>query len=63
MHRRSVKLAAVLQVSSSALMSLRVREGGGELAVGCVDGTVTVMKLSAALYEPQPNERATIAAV
>ena len=42
---------------------MRVRDRGQEIAVGAADGTVSLLRLSPALVEPQLNEKATMSAV
>lgn len=50
-------------MGDQALETVRVRGSGVELAVGGRDGSVAIVRPSASLVEPQPNERATVQAV
>jgi dynein intermediate chain 2 len=51
------------QMGDQALETVRVRGSGVELAVGGRDGSVAIVRPSASLTEPQPNERATVQAM
>eukprot|EP01137_Pigoraptor_chileana_P008982 Opistho-2@56562 len=49
-----------LQVSDSALTSLRVQEQGRLIATGGKDGITTLLELGDSLYMMQPNEKASV---
>ena len=51
------------QVAGCGLTALRMHEGGALVAVGCADGTTSVLQLSAGLVDPQPSEKAATLAV
>ena len=51
------------QVADCALTSLRVHESGGLVAVGCADGTTSVLQLSSSLVDLQSGEKAATLAV
>ena len=63
LHGRSLGHSRQLQMGDQALETVRVRGSGVELAVGGRDGSVAIVRPSASLVEPQPNERATVQAV
>ena len=48
------------KVSDSGLASIKVQAGGKMVALGSLDGTVTVLQLSRGLYEPQKEEKSNI---
>ncbi|CAL8464794.1 g4329 [Coccomyxa elongata] len=55
--------ALSMQVADCALTSLRVHENGGLIAVGCADGTTSVLQLSSSLVDLQPGETAATLAM
>ncbi|BDA50396.1 Dynein intermediate chain 2, axonemal [Coccomyxa sp. Obi] len=55
--------ALSMQVADCALTSLRVHEGGGLVAVGCADGTTSVLQMSSSLVDVQPGEKAATLAM
>ncbi len=59
MHRQSTSVITV-QVSDYALHTCRPTLEGRHLAVGGVDGSVTLLELSSALYTTTANEKAYI---
>jgi WD40 repeat protein len=48
------------KVSDSGLASIKVQNAGRMVALGSMDGTVTVLQLSRGLYEPQKDEKANM---
>jgi len=56
MNRQSTPVVS-LQVSDYALHTIRSTAEGRHIAVGAVDGSVSLLELSPALYTPQPNEK------
>lgn len=49
------------KVSDAGLASIKVQAAGKMVALGSLDGTVTVLQLSRGLYEPQKEEKSSIA--
>lgn len=52
-----------VHVCDLPLSSLRLAPGGGLVAAGAADGSVSLLKLSAGLVEAQPNEKQALSAV
>jgi len=48
------------KVSDAGLASIKVQSAGRMVALGSLDGTVTVLQLSRGLYEPQKDEKASM---
>ncbi|KAG9391758.1 WD domain, G-beta repeat [Carpediemonas membranifera] len=48
------------RVSESAVCSLAAHRLGDRLAVGCRDGSVSIIQLSDGLVQPQPNEKQSV---
>eukprot|EP00758_Cryptobia_borreli_P005824 Tbor_TRINITY_DN4997_c1_g1::TRINITY_DN4997_c1_g1_i1::g.9900::m.9900/K11143/DNAI2; dynein intermediate chain 2, axonemal len=59
LHRQSAPVVS-LPVSDYAAHTLKITLEGHHIAVGAVDGTVSLIELSQSLYTPQPNEKASI---
>ena len=55
--------ALTVQVSESALQSVRVQEHGAYVSCGAKDGSVTLIELGNTLARLQPNEKPSISAV
>jgi dynein intermediate chain 2 len=51
------------KVSDSGLASIKVQAAGKMVALGSLDGTVTVLQLSRGLVEQQKEEKSTVAAM
>eukprot|EP01083_Nonionella_stella_P201993 738388_1 len=52
-----------MRVGEVGLMSIAVQEAGSLVAVGDVDGTVTLVQLSSSLVYPHSTEKATVSAM
>ena len=59
LNRQSTAVAS-LQVSDYALHSIRSTTEGRHVAVGAVDGSVTLVELSPSLYTPMANEKNSV---
>jgi len=51
------------KVGDAGLTSIKVQSSGRHVALGAVDGSVTVLQLSRGLWEPQKDEKAAIASM